>query len=1419
MVRMSDFEPFVYYRPKTIVRMPESTIGNTRKGVLYSILAPSVKSEITYLAENTNLQFRYVSNYFVEKVLLYKFHGGGQVKVSPNGDGQITELLQNSKFKARFKDINGVTSYKRNLKRSPLKGFNTIYEINHLTEAILTNEKDHRLAYEKFNELFLVWDGMLQSAPTAYGLTPDLYPTRVLLIPMDLWISPAEIVSNATYVKATKNPLGRWIFMLGNDPEAAMKMFAGYTVVLSYGDRYMKISGNLPANEKPDFLYKTVRSFLKRSIKAETISTYSEEDFQAVNSTPEEEETPEEKEKMTEVRVKSAKALEVDRLITTSQINPEKLTDEKREELERLVQVTISDDPAADGDDVVQASKLTDITDPKDVDIVIQAKMEGKSIENFKRDQMLKEKFKTIEFAGKTLDELTVEDEECKIQDIKPAIHAINPAYKNIRSHNFEKSYNEHLRDYDFANILLHFGSCKPALYLIKDPIIEDISDEMNKMYRVTVEYEDENRGRHKFSFKMPKWYQDKYLFINEQKWNIVHQKVPFPVAKTDQNMCQVSTNYNKIRMHRYGANISSKITKLIKTLGGPNCPSVVKVTKGNNLEVNKHYLTSLEYDELGSNFDQIRFGDTVIYFGVDDAHLVVGIAPQCIEDNSVFPIGISNKSKTKYFLSGMTNKVYSVTQGATTANEEGEFSDFLVNKISALVPKFKDDFDGTSAGTKFAYTRARIMDEHIPLVLVLCAADPGGLVSVMEKAKINYEFSTQRPSVDKDNQGIIPFSDGYLVFDRYPFENSLLMNGLAVIPTKEFSYYDMASRDTYVEIFDILVNRRNLIDGIENFYYLLIDPISHDILNRIGLPDTFTELMLYANGKLADNSFISDAYYQNSRIRSNEIINAYLYQALASAYASWKIGRSPKFSIPEDAIIKACLESRIVDSHSKLGMILEAENDRQVKLKGPGGMNEERSFTLEKRAYNNSMVGIIGLNTTPSGEVGINRHLTLNANIVDARGFIDIEKSEYNGTEMMTPGELMNVFGLESADAERVAMTISQSKHAVPVAKASPSLVSYDMERVLPYLSNDFAFKAKKDGKVIAIENDVMIIQYDDGTYDDVDLSEKADKNTDGGFYVMNQLTTDFKVGEKFKADEILARDSKYIGDRDELGDYSANIGTLARVAIVMNGTVYEDAGYMTDKLAHELASKITVHKNVLISKYANIKHMVKKGQAIQANEPMIVFDDTKDQFTSDLLASMADEVEDSDEIVASSAPVVAKTSGTIKDIKIYYTCPLEEMTPSLQKIIKDYNGQVSKRVKTLSKYIDPKDANTIIAPCRQVVPDSAGRVKGVKVGEGSEIIIEFYLEYLDIMGVGDKCSNYTALKMINSDIIPSEKAGFTEFDPERKVDAYLSAFGVYKRMCLDIIKVGGLTKILIEKKRLMRDKYLSRIEAELKK
>lgn len=1400
MVRLNFLDPFETYRTKPPMIMPE--IKNSRKKYeAYMVIAPSIEEELQFLSQNQNLKFNNLYKYYIDKRWDITVYGQGRKVYKINEDGTITAMLERY-TKGNLSKIDGVTSFLSSNKARVLKDLNVLIETGHITQTIVTNPKDRRLmsyrAKQCIEEYYRLYNAAQAESPTNYL---GKYKVEII-IPMDLWVSAADMKNPVLLFKANgKNFIGQVLLLLA-DPRI-LQRFSNATFYITYQNLVLPIRYNdIPADSKPEFIMSCLEEFMR---KARNLH----------NPVPDTDGVIEDsgKEKLAKAQKKTETEAKVDKVLEDSKLDPDTVDDKTREVIQKVTENTPDPENSV-------------VTDRSDVDVLLAAKSEGKSVASYKRDQLLKEKYSTLKIGNVPLKDIIKEEELYQIPDMPVYADVIEQELKDIKSSNFEKSYNDNLALRDMTNILLHFSHVSPALYLNKDIKVEDASTPTDRLIRYTVEYESEDRKRHRFSFLMPKMYKDKYFYLNDQEMNLIHQKLPYPVTKVSPNKCQAVTNYNKIFTERYGQNFSPRITKIKKLFAGPGCPRFAKSDKGDSTKLNTFYLTSIEYDEIGSVMTKLGFAkntsDTLrIYLVVDDAKAVIPAPKIELEDKDeqtyLLPLAVRNvnKVKTFYYISGTTNRVYD-----HKGTSMGELSDFIITAAGWYDDKITDEFSEISAGSKFVYSRSKIMDEWIPTIIMLGAADPGGLIAVLEKAKIKYQFTDKRPTVDKDVQGVVPFKDGWLVYNRYPYENSLLLNGLSTFPTKEYSFYDMGTRDTYVEIFDLMFGRRNLIDAMQNFYYMFIDPITYDVCLRLKLPTEFTRLILYCNGVLADNTYQLDSDYHNTRLRSNEVVYAYLYKALADAWGAYRSGRAPKFSIPEDAIIKTILTANIVDPHSELNMILEAENDRQVKLKGPSGMNEDRSFTLEKRAYHPSMMGIIGMNSTASGEVGINRHMTLNSNIVDARGFINVEKQpfdKYDGTELLTPGEMMQTFGPESSDIERLAMSISQSKHEVPVASETSSIVTYDMERVMPYLSNDYAFTAKKDGKVVAIENDIMIIQYADGTYDDVDLSVRPARNTDGGFYIMNQLSTDLKVGAKVKAGQLVAIDTKYINDHDMFGDPTASMGTMARVAIVTDGSVFEDACYMTDDLAHRMATKITRQKRVILSKYANINYIAKVNQAVQANDPILTFDDTQDEFTSQMLANMAAEANDDDEILATSAPVVTKYTGTITDIRIYYTVPLEELTPSLRKIVETYNKSAEKREKTLNKFMGTTNSNTIVKTSQQLEPDYEGKIKGAKVGDG--VIIDFYIEYVDVIAPGDKISYFSPLKGIVSDMIPTELAAYAESNPDRKIDAYLSGIGVYKRMSLDCIKVGTLTKILIEKKRLLKEKYGQRIKAESKK
>ena len=1452
MIKLQALEPFITYKTRPPVIMPENP-KSRKKNMAFMVLAPSIESELKWLDKNPILLFRNLWKYFIDKKWSHSFRGLGLQIIHPDEDGSITNLLNENKTK-NLKNIDGVTSYLPNVKMRPLKNFNVLVEANYASEAILNNTKDTRLMSVKTREVISEYTRVYKSmAPGPENYLGD-YSCHVI-VPMDLYFTTDDYNHIDLIFRPNNREFKAQLIRQLTDPA----VYTRFNLIYFIHGSYILLVDTTKLPEDFDMM-KKIKEFMMRAKRTRETSTPEELKADAIAD-----------QKLKIAEEKSKEELVTDKILTDMNTDPDTVAPEKKAEVKKVVRknITKTEKPKKEepeptllgqkkqkiddfedeieeptGEDIVDDEFEMDvdmgefempdvvIEDPEDVDIILGAKATGKTVASYKRDQIMKEKYKESNIGNVPLRTILEAEKKTAIPETKPPIHTINDDMKRIKSQEFEAAYNKNLMMNDLVNILMHFSHVHPAMYINKDIIVEDVSTATDRMIRYTVSFEDETRKRHKFSFLLPKMYEDKYLYLNDQKMNISHQKLPYPVTKISPDSCQAVTSYKKIISSRYGSNLSPRITRIKKLLGGPSCPSGIIVVKGDSTIPNKNYLTTMEYDEIGTVVTKATIGTgkdhTKIFFIVDDASMVIDmkefkpVYTKHKEDpESLIPLATRSGTKgptnggSKFCLSGRTNKVYD-----EKGNDYGELSEFITDVIGWYDSGLKKELDSLSSGSKFIYSRSRVMKMDVPLVLVCAAADPGGLTAVLQKAKIKFTFLQKKPAdYDPNNQGLVQFDDGYLIYDRYPFENSLLLNGLNTFPTKNYSFYDMDTYDAYIQIFDSMFSSKTLADALRNFYYCFIDPITMEVLVRLKMPTDFTRLMLYCNGVLADNHYQIDSDYHNARIRSNEIILAQLYCELAEAWGRYRLGKVDTFSIPENAVIKYLLTSDIVDPHSELNIVLETENDRLIKLKGPSGMNEEHSFTIEKRAYHPSMKGVVGMNSTPSGKVGIGRHMSTNANIDDARGFITVDKEDYTATELATPGELMQAFGPESADIERVAMSLSQSKHVVPVKSSCSCPVSYDAERLMPYLSSDYARSAKQDGKVIDIKNDIMIVQYKDGTYDDVDLSQRPAKNTDGGFYVMNQMViaNNLQIGSEFKASSLLAYDPKYINTNDMFGDYLASMGTMARIAVETNGGVFEDSCYITDDLAHRMATKITMQKRVILSKYANIKSMVKAGDMVKTNSVLISFDDTQDEFTSMMLQTMAAEAGDEDEVIAGTAPVVSKYSGRIADIRIYYTADPNEMTPTLRKIVESYSATNKKREKVIEKYENLYDANTITKPAERLVPDGQGKVKGVKLPDG--VMIDFYIEYEDIMAPGDKLSAYTALKGIVSNVVPSDLAPYTKADDGyiEHVDAAISAIGIYKRMCLDIIKVGGMNKIVIEKKRQLANKYLPLIEKEL--
>ena len=77
-------------------------------------------------------------------------------------------------------------------------------------------------------------------------------------------------------------------------------------------------------------------------------------------------------------------------------------------------------------------------------------------------------------------------------------------------------------------------------------------------------------------------------------------------------------------------------------------------------------------------------------------------------------------------------------------------------------------------------------------------------------------------------------------------------------------------------------------------------------------------------------------------------------------------------------------------------------------------------AYTLEMRAYDESMNGFISGNSTPySGQAGITRALTYDPKITSVRGYIPYLNGEkLDATNMLSPTELLSAFTASGADS-----------------------------------------------------------------------------------------------------------------------------------------------------------------------------------------------------------------------------------------------------------------------------------------------------------------------------------------------------------------------------------------------------------------
>ena len=381
-----------------------------------------------------------------------------------------------------------------------------------------------------------------------------------------------------------------------------------------------------------------------------------------------------------------------------------------------------------------------------------------------------------------------------------------------------------------------------------------------------------------------------------------------------------------------------------------------------------------------------------------------------------------------------------------------------------------------------------------------------------------------------------------------------------------------------------------------------------------------------------------------------------------------------------------------------------------------------------------------------------------------------------------------------------RTAMTFIQTaKHMVRTEDSDPLLVTSGADEAMPYLTSDkFAFKAKNEGKVLELTNEYILVEYIDGTKDYINLVETIEKNSDGGYYVPLKLDAvdKLKVGSKISENQILAYDKySFSNSLGESENIAYNIGKLAKVAIINTDEGFEDSGIITEKMANKLATRVNLKFNVTIDKETDILSIAKVGDKVEVGDNLLVwqapFDDEE---ANSLMKSLTGE----DVSELGKRKLKSEVTGVITAIKIFRTIELEDMSDSLRTIVDNYE----KPLRALKDKLASHNLDTSQVPAHYIL-EPTGKLKKAQ----NAVIFEFYVEYKDTVGIGDKVVYFSANKAIEKSIIPMGLEPYTDFRPNESIDAFVSEVSIDKRMVTSTMIYGSLQKLMIELDRSVKD------------
>lgn len=505
-----------------------------------------------------------------------------------------------------------------------------------------------------------------------------------------------------------------------------------------------------------------------------------------------------------------------------------------------------------------------------------------------------------------------------------------------------------------------------------------------------------------------------------------------------------------------------------------------------------------------------------------------------------------------------------------------------------------------------------------------------------------------------------------------------------------------------------------------------------------------------------------------NVYIRLMDMIPAEIERAFHYALTEYRrksvVNPDVELSINEGWVINSLRKQSVLLPYKDGNPTIETSQFTSLRLVGPGGFSNTETVQVKDRRIPNSHFGEIDPVDTPEGNPGAMIHLTSGFEYdPDKKVFTEPEKSDkYHN--MFSSSASMIPF-ISHDDGNRAQFGCGQTRQVVPIVGSESPLVATGMECYLPaYASDKFIKKAKRNGTVLYSDSKIIIVKYDDGTVEKIDI--RPDDLTTGSGKSNGLIHTPvFKVGDRFKAFQNLVMNSFMHGNA-----YSSGLNVLAAFK-TEEGYSYEDGVVVSESFAKRTVSThydtidIMVDSPNEIVVFPTMKNIENGRIAYEAGEVIVK-----------VATSIFGGVQENS--------VVAPTHCEVVDIKIYPA--KENFVPMVKEVDKLLNGASNTALRQAG--LKPlTNINSII--------ENVGKFKFRKNDLQKTLIRIVCIEYR-MSGLGDKLNNRHGNKGVITKIEPDDMMPVV---PDgRHVDICFNPLGIIGRMNMGQIYEMHVSNVL---------------------